>query len=715
MNIQLTISLLVSDRMATLSRCLSSLKPLLRELDSELIIVYTGSSPDTLELAEQYTSHIIPFTWCNDFSKARNAGMKAAKGEWFLYLDDDEWFENTEEIIDFFKSGEYRQYQTAFYIQRNYNDWEGISYADAYVGRMCRLSPETRFVYPIHENIKPYPEPSKKFGAFVHHFGYVGVKNDTAQSAKSDRNLSLLLRRLETEPASAHLYAQAAQEYASTQEYDTAIRYCRKGLKLARMTSRPEPLEMWLQLELPRFISCTGDMKLALKEGDAVLNSPRLLEVGKLNLTAMLVGFCWNLKEYEKGMQYVLQYRATLEYLWKHPEKAMTQNGITSTFSSGEMQAMITYVKGLFFASEIRKISAESSGDKGTADQPPADAIPQILSWIPWDDKTKVEAQYENLEEWKRIYTDQAEHILESYSKLTADNFYVNLQKAYHAETQIMADEVLIPDSGTFPQRSDSTSQYRDAYNNIRHYWEQCAVDCPDYFLPQLLKMAMRNELSLEILLEKISLDNWNICTNALAEQIELPAMDTFYQELLPELSDHPLLAERLHQRFLERQLTQGLLAPSRLLELLEDYCRSIISDTKRIYRDEILNDLDSYILPSQYKFAVRIQNVLQLIGNEDYADCIPLLTESLHLCPQLSIAVSGLTKYLTERLANPPQPVSEEFKILGSQVKQMLYGLMENRQWADAYGVNSQLLSLLPDDLEVLRLKQDILRQSID
>lgn len=690
MNIQLTISLLVSDRMATLGRCLSSLKPLLRELDSELIVVYTGNSPETLELAEQYTSHIIPFTWCNDFSKARNVGLNAAKGEWFLYIDDDEWFENTDEIIHFFKSGEYRQYQTAFYIQRNYNDWEGSSYADAYVGRMCRIFPETRFVYPIHENIKPYPEPSKKFSAFVHHFGYVGARNDTAQSAKSDRNLSLLLKRLETEPASAHLYAQAAQEYGSTQDYDTAIRYCRKGLKLARMTSHPEPLEMWLQLELPRFISYSGDTKLALEEGEALSGSSRLLEVGKLNLTAMLVGFCWNLKEYEKGLQYVLQYRETLEYLWKHPEKAMTQNGITSTFSSGETQAIITYVKGLFFASEVKKASVDSSADKTTAIQTSEDVISKILSWIPWDDKTKVEPQYENLEEWKRIYADQTEHILESYSQLTADNFYVGLQKAYYAESQ-------------------------NTHGQIQHYWEQCATDCPAYFLPQLLKMAVRNGFSLAILLETISLDKWTICTNALAEQIELPDLDAFYQELLPELSDHPLLAERLHQRFLERQLTQGLLAPTRLLELLEDYCKSIISDTTRIYRDEILNDLDSYILPAQYKFAVRIHNALQLIANGNYAECIPLLTEALHLCPQLSIAVSGLTKYLTEKVANPPQPVSEEFKILGAQVKQMLYGLMENGQWADAYGVNAQLLALLPDDLEVLRLKQNILRQGTE
>ena len=75
MNIQLTISLLVSDRIATLGRCLSSITPLLRELDAELIIVYTGHSPETLELAKQYTSHIIPFTWCNDFAKALIEGI----------------------------------------------------------------------------------------------------------------------------------------------------------------------------------------------------------------------------------------------------------------------------------------------------------------------------------------------------------------------------------------------------------------------------------------------------------------------------------------------------------------------------------------------------------------------------------------------------------------------------------------------------------------
>ena len=55
MRIQLTISLLVSDRMETLGKCLNSLKPLLRELDTELIVVFTGKSDETLALAQKYT------------------------------------------------------------------------------------------------------------------------------------------------------------------------------------------------------------------------------------------------------------------------------------------------------------------------------------------------------------------------------------------------------------------------------------------------------------------------------------------------------------------------------------------------------------------------------------------------------------------------------------------------------------------------------------
>ena len=98
----LTISLLSSNRKDTIRKCLDSLNTLRERVDSELIIVDTGNNEEMRKIHEEYTDLIIPFTWCNDFSKARNVGLNAAKGEWFLYLDDDEWFIDTVDIEEFF-------------------------------------------------------------------------------------------------------------------------------------------------------------------------------------------------------------------------------------------------------------------------------------------------------------------------------------------------------------------------------------------------------------------------------------------------------------------------------------------------------------------------------------------------------------------------------------------------------------------------------------
>ncbi len=101
MELLLSISLLASNRRESLARCLDSLKPLLAKVPSELVIVWTGTDDEARKIAEQYTPQLIPFRWSNDFSAARNAGLESAQGEWFLYIDDDEWFDDTEEICHF--------------------------------------------------------------------------------------------------------------------------------------------------------------------------------------------------------------------------------------------------------------------------------------------------------------------------------------------------------------------------------------------------------------------------------------------------------------------------------------------------------------------------------------------------------------------------------------------------------------------------------------
>ena len=127
---KLTISILVSNRKDTLPKTLESIKPILDNISSELIITDTGCDEELISVIRKYTDKIIKFQWCNDFSKARNVGLKQAQGQWFMFVDDDEWFEDVSAIVDFFNLGEEKKYNQFYYIQRNYRDKNGELWQD---------------------------------------------------------------------------------------------------------------------------------------------------------------------------------------------------------------------------------------------------------------------------------------------------------------------------------------------------------------------------------------------------------------------------------------------------------------------------------------------------------------------------------------------------------------------------------------------------------
>ena len=195
----LTISLLSCGRPDTLWKCLDSLKLITDHIDTEVIIVDTGCPEDIRKKMEEYHYKIIPFTWVNDFSAARNVGLKAAKGEWFLYLDDDEWFVEVQPIIDFFKSGRYKTVENAMYYQRNFTDKRGVYYEDAWVSRMKHITPETHFTSSIHEYMVPTTGGVELLPAAVEHYGYAF---DTLEDSRkhSMRNITLLIDMIEKEP-----------------------------------------------------------------------------------------------------------------------------------------------------------------------------------------------------------------------------------------------------------------------------------------------------------------------------------------------------------------------------------------------------------------------------------------------------------------------------------------------------------------------------------
>ena len=80
------LCMIVKNESAVLARCLDSIADLM----DEIIIVDTGSTDNTKEIAAQYTSRIYDFKWTSDFSAARNFSFSKATMEYIYTADADE-------------------------------------------------------------------------------------------------------------------------------------------------------------------------------------------------------------------------------------------------------------------------------------------------------------------------------------------------------------------------------------------------------------------------------------------------------------------------------------------------------------------------------------------------------------------------------------------------------------------------------------------------
>lgn len=300
-NIKLTITMLVSNRIDTIKKCMDSINPILKNVPSELIVVDTGSTDGSIDIVKEYTSKIVPFTWCNDFAKARNAGLKDAQGEWIMFLDDDEWFEDVSEIIEFFNSDEYTKYKRGVYIVRNYGDPEGNAWSESNAARMVKKDPETAFQGTIHEYLGPQYHPTKYFTAYVHHYGYVFASHEERKK-HSRRNISLLEEELKRNPNDIRLLTQAIQEYFGTGEMAKVLELSCKVLDLYKETHQsPIYVGYCYNFSLRAYIGM-DDWDMAYNWGTKILNDGAPTSVSFMGTIREMVKVCLKLKKYADGL-----------------------------------------------------------------------------------------------------------------------------------------------------------------------------------------------------------------------------------------------------------------------------------------------------------------------------------------------------------------------------------------------------------------------------
>ena len=307
----LSISMLVSNnRRDTIEKCMESLVPLMKAIPSELIIVDTGCTDGSVDIARTYADKVVQFTWCKDFSAARNAGLSECTGEWFLYLDDDEWFEDVSELIAFFQGEESKLCDALWYIQRNYDDFEGTSYGDTYVGRCVKLTPETKFCGKIHEWLEPLPKQIKKVDAYVHHYGYV-FKSVEDRQKHLERNLTLEEEAVRENPEDIRMCCQLVQEYRAAFCLGKAETLARETLRNTKL-QKTDSFVQYLLVTIPKIYLEGNREEEALAEYERLEREEVLLHQSKLVIyceRTYLYGRAERAKEaLEESLKYLKEY-----------------------------------------------------------------------------------------------------------------------------------------------------------------------------------------------------------------------------------------------------------------------------------------------------------------------------------------------------------------------------------------------------------------------
>ena len=214
-----------------LRSCLNSVTGLVKEI----ILVDTGSTDKTVDIAREFGAKVYYFQWCDDFSAARNFSIDKATGDWILILDADEELDRTT-IGEIKKSLTEADNGTAYFFKViNYLDKSNDPGNSAEV-RIIRLFPnreDVRYKNLIHEEIYSKKDGELKrivCNAIIYHHGYTDSLHK--ERNKGERNINLLLKSIEKDPKNPFNYYNIGVSYY----VQNRLEDCIKSFKTAQET-----------------------------------------------------------------------------------------------------------------------------------------------------------------------------------------------------------------------------------------------------------------------------------------------------------------------------------------------------------------------------------------------------------------------------------------------------------------------------------------------
>ncbi|RPF47746.1 glycosyltransferase involved in cell wall biosynthesis [Hydrogenoanaerobacterium saccharovorans] len=222
----LSLCMIVKDEEKYIEKCLNSVA----DAVDEIIIVDTGSTDHTLDIAKRFNPKIFSYKWDDNFSNARNEALKKATGDWILVLDADEvvYKDDLKILTEKIQTTKANGLTLVFHNLTNENSEE---FYNMHTG--LRLFKNKTFHYEgaIHEQLVPIRKSIdfqiELTDIRVLHYGY--LLSNLIHKNKHERNIPIIQKLLDYNPNDAFQLFNMGNEYISQHDHNKALEYYEKA------------------------------------------------------------------------------------------------------------------------------------------------------------------------------------------------------------------------------------------------------------------------------------------------------------------------------------------------------------------------------------------------------------------------------------------------------------------------------------------------------
>jgi glycosyltransferase involved in cell wall biosynthesis len=279
---KISLCMIVKNEEKSLATCLNSVK----DLVEEIVIVDTGSTDNTVKIAESFKAKVEHFQWCDNFAIARNEALQYVQGEWVLVLDGDEVL--NPEIIPFIQEEINNPDHLVINLVRQ--EIGAIQSPYSLVSRLFRRHPEISFSRPYHSMIddsvakivkkQPHWKILSLSSVAIFHYGY--QPETIAALDKTTKAKQAMEKFLKQNPQDAYTCSKLGAIYLQEGAIKQGIKLLKQGLNAPNLEI---PVKFELCYHLANAYGRSGDDNRAIKYYKKAIEQPFLpqLKLGAYN------------------------------------------------------------------------------------------------------------------------------------------------------------------------------------------------------------------------------------------------------------------------------------------------------------------------------------------------------------------------------------------------------------------------------------------------